>query len=83
MERVTDPAWRFDREADLQMFLSVPSITSKEQLPGEPRNLTLTLIADKFLTMSGLMSTRTGLPRGVGGGGGGRLQRSLRQIPRW
>ena len=30
------------------MFLSVPGITSKEQLPGELRNLTLALIADRF-----------------------------------
>ena len=30
------------------MFLSVPSITSKEQLPGELRSLTLALIADRF-----------------------------------
>ena len=31
------------------MFLSVPGITSKELLPGELRNLTLALIADKYL----------------------------------
>ena len=50
MELLTDPAWWPDiyREADVQMFLSVPSITSKEQLPGELRNLTLALIADRF-----------------------------------
>ena len=30
------------------MCLSVPGITSKEQLPGELRNLTLALIADRF-----------------------------------
>ena len=30
------------------MFLSVPGTTSKEQLPGELRNLTLALIADRF-----------------------------------
>ena len=30
------------------MFLSVPGITSKEQLPGELRNFTLALIADRF-----------------------------------
>ena len=36
------------READIQMFLNVPGITSKEQLPGELRNLKLALIADRF-----------------------------------
>ena len=46
---LTDPAWRPNREADVQMFLSVPGITSKEQLPEELRNLTLALIADRFL----------------------------------
>ena len=45
---LTEPAWRPDREADIQMFLSVPGIISKEQLPGELRNLTLALIADRF-----------------------------------
>ena len=30
------------------MFLSVPGIASKKQLPGELRNLTLALIADRF-----------------------------------
>ena len=30
------------------MFLSIPGITSKEQLPEELRNLTLALIADRF-----------------------------------
>ena len=30
------------------MFLSVPGITSKEQLPGELRNLTLALFTDRF-----------------------------------
>ena len=30
------------------MFLSVPGIPSKEQLPGELRNLTLVLITDRF-----------------------------------
>ena len=48
IELLTDPAWRPDREADIQMFLSVLGITSKEQLPGELRNLTLALIADRF-----------------------------------
>ena len=47
-ELLTDPAWRPDREADVPMFLSVPGITSKELLPGELRNLTLALIADRF-----------------------------------
>ena len=47
-ELLTDPAWKPDREADIHMFLSVPGITSKEQLPGELRNLTLALITDKF-----------------------------------
>ena len=48
VELLTDPAWKPDREADIQIFLSVPGITSKEQLPGELRNLTLALIADRF-----------------------------------
>ena len=48
IELLTDPAWRPDREADIQMFLSVPGSTSKKQLPGELRNLTLTLFADIF-----------------------------------
>ena len=48
VELLTDPAWKPDRETDIQMFLSVPGITSKEQLPGELRNLTLALIADRF-----------------------------------
>ena len=48
IELLTDPARRPDREADTQMFPSVPGITSKEQLPGELRNLTLVLIADRF-----------------------------------
>ena len=47
-ELLTDPAWNPDRETDIQMFLSVPGITSMEQLPGELRNLTLVLIADRF-----------------------------------
>ena len=41
-------AWKLDRQADIQMFLSLPGTTSKEQLPGELRNLTFTLIADRF-----------------------------------
>ena len=48
IELLTDPAWKPDRETDIQMFLSVPGITSKEQFPGELRNLTLALIADRF-----------------------------------
>ena len=48
IELLTDPARKPDRETDIQMFLSVPGITSKEQLPGELRNLTLALIADRF-----------------------------------
>ena len=48
IELLTDPAWQPDRETDIQMFLSVPGITSKEQLPGELRNFTLALIADRF-----------------------------------
>ena len=45
-ELLTDPAWRPDREADVQVLLSVPDIISKEQFHGELRNLTLALIAD-------------------------------------
>ena len=49
IDLLTDPTWKPDRETDIQMFLSVPGIiTSKEQLPGELRNLTLALIADRF-----------------------------------
>ena len=48
IELLTDPAYEPDRETDIQMFLSVPGITSKEQLLGELRNLTLALIADRF-----------------------------------
>ena len=48
IELLTDPAWRPDREADVQMFLSVLGITSKEQLPGKLRNLILALTADRF-----------------------------------
>ena len=33
IELLTDPAWQPDRETDVQIFLSVPGITSKEQLP--------------------------------------------------
>ena len=62
-ELLTDPTWRPDRETNIQMFMSVPGITSKDQLPGELRNLTLILIADRFVTMPGLMSTLTGLLR--------------------
>ena len=45
---LTDSALKPDREADIQMFLSIPGITSKEQLPGEIRNLILALIADRL-----------------------------------
>ena len=48
VELLTDPAWQPDRETDIQMFLSVLVITSKEQLPGELRKLMLALIADRF-----------------------------------
>ena len=48
IELLTDPAWQPDRETDIHIFLSVPGITSKEQLLGELRNLTLALIADRF-----------------------------------
>ena len=48
IELLTDPSWRSDREADAQMFLNVPGISSKEQLHGELRNLTLALTADRF-----------------------------------
>ena len=48
IELLTDPVWRPNREADVQMLLSVPGITSKEQLHGELTNLTLALIADRF-----------------------------------
>ena len=48
IELLTDLAWQPDRETDIQMFLSVSGITSEEQLPGELRNLTLALIADRF-----------------------------------
>ena len=47
-ELLTDPPWKPDRDADIQIFLSVPGITSKEKLPGELRNLTLALTADRF-----------------------------------
>ena len=47
-ELLTALAWRPDREADVHMFLSVPGITSKDQLPGELRNLTLALTADRL-----------------------------------
>ena len=45
---LTDPALRPEREADIQMFLSVPGITPKYQFPAELRNLTIVLIADRF-----------------------------------
>ena len=45
---LTDPALRPDREADVKMFLSVSGITTKDQPPGELRNLTLALLADRF-----------------------------------
>ena len=48
IELRTDPAWRPDKKSDEQMFLSISGITSKEQLLGELRNLTLALIADRF-----------------------------------
>ena len=48
IELLTDPAWQPDRETDIKIVLSVPGITSKEQHPGELRNLTLALIADRF-----------------------------------
>ena len=48
IEMLTDPSWQPDRETDIHIFLSVPGITSKEQLPGELRNLTLALIANRF-----------------------------------
>ena len=48
IEVLTDPAWRPDREADVQVFFSVPGITTKNQLLGEHRNLNLALIADRF-----------------------------------
>ena len=48
IELLTDPAWRPDREAGIRIFLSVPGIHTKDQAPGELRNLTLTLIADRF-----------------------------------
>ena len=35
VELLRDPAWRSDRDTDVQTFLSVPGITSKEQLPGK------------------------------------------------
>ena len=57
VELLTDPAWKPDREAEAQMFLTVPGITSYEQLSGELRNLTLPWLLTDFLTMSGLMST--------------------------
>ena len=76
IELLADPVWRPDRKADVQMFLSVPGITSKEQLPGELRNLTLALIADRF-------------PHNVwthvytDGSAEKWRQSSLHQIPRW
>ena len=48
IELLTDPAWKPDKEADIQMLLSVPGITSKEELPGKLRNLTLALASDRF-----------------------------------
>ena len=48
VELLTDPPWITHRDADIQMFLSVPGITSKKQLPGELRNLTLALTADRL-----------------------------------
>ena len=48
MVLLTYPVWRPDREADVQMFLSVSGITSKEQLPTELRNLTLALTVGRF-----------------------------------
>ena len=47
-ELLTDPALKPDRDADIHTFLSVPGITSKEQLPGELRNLPLALSADRY-----------------------------------
>ena len=44
VELLTDPAWRPDRETDVQMFLTVQGITTKDQLPGELRNKS----ADRF-----------------------------------
>ena len=47
-ELLTDPAWKPGRETDVHMFLNVPGVASKEQLPGDLRNLCLALIADRF-----------------------------------
>ena len=48
VELLPDPVQKPNREAVIQMFLSIPGITSKEQLPGELRNFTLALTADRF-----------------------------------
>ena len=48
IELLTDPVWKPDRGAGIQMFLSVPDITSKEQLLRELKNLTLALIVERF-----------------------------------
>ena len=72
IELLTDPAWQPDRETDIQMFLSVSGITSKEQLPGELRNLTLALIADRFPhTAWTLVYTDGSAEEGMKNGGSG------------
>ena len=72
VELLTDPAWKPDREADIQMFLGVPGITSKEQLPGELRNLTLALITDRFpLTAWTHVYTDGSAEEGMKNGGSG------------
>ena len=46
--RAADRSCLAARRIDIHIFLSAPGITSKEQLPGELRNLTLALTADRF-----------------------------------
>ena len=48
MYRAADRSCLEAWEADIKMFLGVPGITSKEQLPRELRNFTLALITDRF-----------------------------------
>ena len=76
VELLTDPAWKPDRETDIQIFLSVPGITSKEQLPGELRNLTLALIVDRFPHIAWThVYTDGSAEEGVNNGGNGVYSR--------
>ena len=80
IELLTDTAWRPDTEVDIQMFLSVPGITSKEQLPGEFRNLILALTADRFPHNAWTHVYTDGSAEKWDEKW---LQLSLHQIPRW